>query len=88
MKKELVHELREIASGLPERWETTMIVTKLSGKDAALTCVGKSPYNPEKEYQFETPVFLRVNHVSRMKDGIKLHGQNFINTYIKHVVNG
>ena len=88
MKKPLVHELENIASMLPEKWEANTVITTLSGADAGLTCVGKSPYNPNKSYQFKTPIFLRVNHVSRMKDGIKLHGESFINTYIKHVANG
>lgn len=88
MKKSLVHELQAIASNLPEKWETTIVETRLSGRDAALTCIGKSPYKTDKEYIVKTPLFMRVNHVSRMKDGIKLHGDNFINTYIQHVVNG
>jgi len=88
MKKALVHDIKNIASVLPEKWETTMITTLLSGEDAALTVVGKSPYNPEKSYEFKTPVFLRVNHESRIKDGVKQHGLEFIHLYINEMTNG
>lgn len=85
MKKDLINRIKVIASVLPEKWETVINETLMSGREAALTVVGKSPYNPEKNYIIKTPVFTRINHESRLKDGIKRKGEAFINEYVNHV---
>lgn len=87
MKKDLVHRIKEIAQVLPEKWETVIVETLMSGKEAALTVIGRSPYNPEKNYIVKTPVFTRINHESRLKDGVKRCGEQFITQYINHVIN-
>lgn len=88
MKKDLILRIKEIAAVLPEKWEKVVVDTLMSGKDAALTVVGKSPYKANKNYIVKTPIFVRVNHVSRLKDGIKRKGEDFITEYINYVCNG
>lgn len=88
MKKDLLVRVRSIAEVLPERWEEVIVKNSMPGAEAALTVVGKSPYDPNKNYIVETPIQTLVNHESRLKDGIKRKGEDFIDEYINHVCNG
>jgi len=87
MKKAVAHQLMSLAESLPMIWEDQQPeIAYISGAELNL-CTKGLKYDAKKIYQYKVPVSLLVDHYTRLKDGVKRFGLNYISTYTKQVLN-
>lgn len=86
--KQIEKLLREIASTLPESIYEALEIQQIKGDEALKTGL-KLPDNevidPEKEYQFKSPVYHTVNHFNRLKRAYKAKGIEGVNNYLDKI---
>lgn len=86
--KQIEKLLKEIASTLPDSIYEALEMQQIKGDEALKTGL-KLPINeqinPEKEYQFKSPVYHTVNHFNRLKRAYKQKGIEGVNNYLDKI---
>lgn len=87
LPKALKKELEELASSLPVDFYIATELSTIKGEDIKLTELKHDEeIDPEKEYQFKSPVYHAKNHFRRMRRIFEDQGQQGVMAYVDEVM--
>lgn len=92
LNKEIEKLLKSLAESMPDAIYSSNEKQQISGEDALKTGLklpNNESINPEKQYQFDSPVYYSCNHYNRLKRAFIRNGIEGVNNYldkIKHAI--
>jgi hypothetical protein len=85
MKSNIARQLNEVAKTMPIVFEWKMERISWPGSDLNLTPLG-GDLDPDKEYEFDMPYMVAVEHKQQLKDAYKRGGFDEVKKYHKSVM--
>lgn len=87
LPKALKKELEELASSLPVDFYVATTLSTIKGEDIDKTGLESDELiDPDKEYQFKSPVYHAKNHYRRMRRIFEDNGQQGVMQYVDEVM--
>ena len=85
MKNNIARQLNEVARTMPHVFEWHQGKAIMSGADLNLTPLGGS-LEPDKDYEFDMPYMVAVEHKQQLKDAYKRGGFEEVKKYHRSVM--